>query len=115
MQDKLELSLLLDYYGAFLTDNRRELLGLSVNEDLSLGEIAELKRISRQGVRDALMHGERQLYDMENKLGLVARDAEIVGLLTQLRNEMSLRGIENKQIELILSRLEEITEGENGI
>lgn len=115
MQDKLELSMLLDYYGAFLTNNRRELLSLSVNEDLSLGEIAELKGISRQGVRDALIHGERQLYDMENKLGLVARDAEIAGLLVQLRSEISLQGIENKQIELILSRLEEITEGENGI
>lgn len=115
MQDKLELSMLLDYYGAFLTDNRRELLSLSVNEDLSLGEIAELKGISRQGVRDALIHGERQLYDMENKLGLVARDAKIAGLIAQLRSEISLQGIENKQIELILSGLEEITEGENGI
>lgn len=115
MQDKLELSLLLDYYGAFLTNNRRELLSLSVNEDLSLGEIAELKGISRQGVRDALIHGERQLYDMENKLGLVASDAKIADLIAQLRSEISLQGIENKQIELILSRLEEITEGENGI
>lgn len=115
MQDKLELSLLLDYYGAFLTNNRRDLLSLSVNEDLSLGEIAELKGISRQGVRDALLHGERQLYNMENKLGLVARDTEIAGLLMQLRGEISLQGIENEQIELILSRLEEITEGENGI
>ena len=29
MQDKLELSLLLDYYGAFLTEARREILSLS--------------------------------------------------------------------------------------
>lgn len=115
MQDKPELSLLLDYYGAFLTNNRSELLSLSVNEDLSLSEIAELKGISRQGVRDALLHGERQLYDMEAKLGLAARDAEIASLLAQLRNEISHQGIENVQIEFILSRLEEITEGENGI
>lgn len=115
MQDKPELSLLLDYYGAFLTNNRRELLDLSVNEDLSLGEIAELKGISRQGVRDALIHGERQLYDMESKLGLAARDAEIAGLIAQLRSEISIQSIENERIESILSRLEEITEGENGI
>ena len=56
MQNKLELSLLIDYYGEFLTDNQCEMLKLNCEEDFSLAEIAEQKGISRQGVRDAL-HG----------------------------------------------------------
>ena len=41
MQNKLELSLLIDYYGAFLTDNQCEMLKLNCEEDFSLAEIAE--------------------------------------------------------------------------
>ena len=59
MQNKLELSLLIDYYGAFLTDNQCEMLKLNCEEDFSLAEIAEQKGISRQGVRDALQRGEK--------------------------------------------------------
>ena len=45
MQNKLELSLLIDYYGAFLTDNQCEMLKLNCEEDFSLAEIAEQKGI----------------------------------------------------------------------
>ena len=45
MQNKLELSLLIDYYGAFLTDNQCEMLKLNCEEDFSLAEIAERGRV----------------------------------------------------------------------
>ena len=44
--------LLLDIYGGLLTERQRSLLTLHLEDDLSLGEIAELEGISRQGVRD---------------------------------------------------------------
>ena len=53
MQNKLELSLLIDYYGAFLTDNQCEMLKLNCEEDFSLAEIAEQKGISRGLIRPA--------------------------------------------------------------
>ena len=34
-QDKLELSLLLDYYGSFLTEKQRDIICLWVDEDMS--------------------------------------------------------------------------------
>ena len=77
MKDVLELSLLLDYYGAFLTENQRELIALSCEEDLSLSEIAEQKGISRQGVRDSIARGEKTLVEMENKLHLIERDEKL--------------------------------------
>ena len=73
MQDHIELSLLLDYYGEFLTERQRALMQLSVQEDLSLAEIAELEGISRQGVRDAIKRGEEQLRLMETRLRLIHR------------------------------------------
>ena len=76
MAKDLQVALLLDYYGALLTDKQRDFISLYYDEDLSLSEIAENEGITRQGVRDAIKRAEAQLFDMENKLGLVARFEE---------------------------------------
>ena len=65
----LKISLLLDFYGAVLTDKQLDALELYYNEDLSLAEIAQHTKITRQGVRDAIKRGEAILLEMEEKLG----------------------------------------------
>ena len=72
--DATELILLYDYYGALLTDRQRECFELRYNQDLSLGEIAQELRISRQGVHDNLTRTEALLHNMEEKTGCVRRD-----------------------------------------
>ncbi|MEE0800490.1 MAG: YlxM family DNA-binding protein [Gemmiger sp.] len=69
----LEFSVLLDYYGPVLTDKQRNILSEYYNDDLSLAEIAENYGITRQGVRDAIKHGEATLTEMEQKLGSARR------------------------------------------
>ena len=113
-QDKLELSLLLDYYGSFLTEKQRDIICLWVDEDMSLAEIAEMKNISRQGMRDAIQRSEKQLNDMENKLGLVRRDGEIRKLLEDLASELRSSSA-NAQAHELIEKLISIMEGENGI
>ena len=113
-QDKLELSLLLDYYGSFLTEKQRDIICLWVDEDMSLAEIAEMKNISRQGVRDAIQRSEKQLNDMENKLGLIRRDGEIRKLLENLDSELRSSSV-NAQANELIEKLISIMEGENGI
>ena len=44
---------------------------------MSLAEIAENEGITRQGVRDAIKRAEGQLYQMEERLGLAKRFAEV--------------------------------------
>ena len=73
-QKNLEFSVLLDYYGAVLTDKQRSILTEYYDEDLSLAEIAENYGITRQGVRDAIKHGEATLTDMESRLGYARRE-----------------------------------------
>ena len=73
MERRIELNYLLDFYGPLLTENRREILRLYCEEDLSLAEIADQLQITRQGVSDAVNKAKRQLNDYESKLGLVAR------------------------------------------
>ena len=68
-----EANLLLDFYGPLLTEHRREMLALYLQEDLSFQEIADQEGISRQGVADQVAKARAQLTEYEQKLGLVAR------------------------------------------
>ena len=48
-------------YGQLLTEKQREMFEDYFGLDLSLGEIAELRGVSRQAVKDSLSHTEKQL------------------------------------------------------
>ena len=84
MTDKAELSLLLDYYGSFLTKRQCELMRMSADDDMSLSEIAEQVGVSRQAVRDSLSKASEQLASMETSLGLMARDMKLRGVISKL-------------------------------
>lgn len=71
--DRTTSLILLDLYGALLTERTREVLDLYLSEDLSLGEIAENLSISRQGVHDTLSRGLASLQDSESRLQLLER------------------------------------------
>jgi len=71
--ENLDISLLLDFYGEILTFRQREMLELYYDQDMSLAEISEHAGITRQGVLDAIRRAEKQLFEIEEKLGLVAR------------------------------------------
>ncbi len=73
MAKNLEISVLFDFYGDMLTDKQKDLIDLYYNQDLSLGEIAEIENITRQGVRDSIKRGEAYLLELEEKLGLLQR------------------------------------------
>ena len=87
--EKLNLSILFDFYGDVLTERQKEIAYLSFDEDLSLREISEITGITPQGVRDSLRKSKAILVDLENKLGLSEKFME-----------------EKKNIDYIVSRLE---------
>ena len=72
--EAVETILLFDYYGRMLTDKQKEYLDLRYNQDLSLGEIAEIMCVSRQAVFDNLTRTEALLHRMEENIGCVKRD-----------------------------------------
>ena len=71
--ERLEFSLLLEFYAGLLTERQRELIDLYYNDDLSLSEISELTGITRQGVRDGIKKAEGMLLSYEDKLGMYAQ------------------------------------------
>ena len=72
--DAYELALLFDTYGGMLTDKQRECFDMRYNQDLSLGEIADMLGVSRQAVNDNLKKTEALLRRMEENIGSVKRD-----------------------------------------
>ena len=72
--DAFELTLLLDYYGGMLTDKQRDCFDMRYNQDMSLGEIAQMQGVSRQAVHDNLVRTENLLRRMEENIGCVKRD-----------------------------------------
>lgn len=89
-----------DFYGKTLTEKQREIIDLYYFKDLSLSEIGENLKISRQAVYDNLKRAERQLRQLEQQLGLVER-------FIKERDKFSRAA---KQIDRIIERLEEIKE-----
>lgn len=69
--DKTELTGLWDAYGGVLTPTQRELCDLYFNYDLTVSEIAEEKKISRQAVSECLQNCKKQFEELEEKLGIV--------------------------------------------
>lgn len=65
-------SLMYDFYGSLLDENKREIMDLYHEDNLSLAEIAEELDLTRQGVHYALKKAERSLEKYESALGLVA-------------------------------------------
>ena len=82
--DAFELVLLFDTYGGMLTDKQRECFDMRYNQDLSLGEIAEMMGVSRQAVNDNLKKTEALLRRMEENIGSVKRDNEIRNALREI-------------------------------
>lgn len=104
----LDRSLLLDFYGELLTEKQREYCDLHWNEDYSLGEIAQLGGLSRQGVWDILRRGEASLREMEDKTGFVRRHLERRAEIQRLHRELSALLPEDDRSRQLLARLDNL-------
>lgn len=98
MAKDLSICLLLDFYGALLTDKQREVINYYYNEDLSLAEIAEHTGITRQGVRDSIKRGEAILLETEAQLGFARRLGGARRSLAEIRKALELINRYNQRI-----------------
>ena len=91
MEKIVTQGMLYDFYGPLLTEHQREIYEMIVNDDMSLGEIADEKKVSRQAVHDIVKRCDKILVNYEEKLHLVKRFLN-----------------SKKSLELIESRLDSI-------
>jgi uncharacterized protein len=87
LEGRTVIARLLDIYAEMLTDHQRDLLRLYYHDDLSLGEIADRRGVTRQAVFDSLRRSVAELRHLEDRLRFLAdRDRR-----ARAREEVSAR------------------------
>ncbi len=106
--DKIEhMNVLLDRYGALLTEAQHSILSDYYKFNLSITEISDNRKISRAAVGDAIKVSEKKLCEFEDKLHCVSNSINAISLLEQLKCA------EGKNKALLMEKLRELLE--NGI
>lgn len=109
MEDRVEISLLMDLYGPLLTEKQYKIMELYYNEDLSLAEIAELNNTSRQAIHDLIKRCYKQFLSYEEKLNLLKKSFKqeeiIINLLNDLKDKYSLSTEDYNKYKNILEEL----------
>ena len=100
--NKIEQSLMLDYYGDLLTQHQVDILDEYFNEDLSMNEIADNYQISKAAVQDLIKRSMQQLDNYEKVLKLIEKDKKLSDILLEMKNE------DNKLLDKYIKKLEKI-------
>lgn len=84
MEEKVKISILLEIYGKLLTPKQYEFMHYYYNEDLSLSEIADNNKITRQAVRTILLKSKNKLEEYEDKLKFFQKEKNIKNQIKEL-------------------------------
>lgn len=88
---------LFDLYGSMLTEKQKSNFVLYYQEDLSLGEIAELEKVSRNAIYDNLKRTEKILLNMEEKIGFSEKKIVIKEDLRKILKDIGKMQEKNKE------------------
>lgn len=109
MDDRVEISLLMDLYGSLLTEKQSNIMDLYYNDDLSLAEISELNNTSRQAIHDLIKRCYKLLLSYEDKLHLLQkslnREKKIMDLQKYLKDNCAVNEEQLTEISKILEDL----------
>ncbi|WP_273420543.1 YlxM family DNA-binding protein [Veillonella caviae] len=106
MEERVLISLLLDFYGPLLTDKQRLSLQLHHENDMSLGEIADELGVSRQAVHDNLQRARHILNDYESKLHLVAQYEMREQVIQELKETLPVEVLSQVKVQQLLTQME---------
>ncbi|WML35114.1 putative DNA-binding protein [Clostridium sp. OS1-26] len=105
MEERIQLSILLDLYGELLTEKQKNIMELYYNDDLSLAEISELTNTSRQAVHDVIKRCHKLLLQYEEKLELMKQKLKMEEVKVFLLNSIDLLNTKNNENSRLLDEM----------
>ncbi|MFC6322292.1 YlxM family DNA-binding protein [Companilactobacillus baiquanensis] len=110
IDETTKVNLLYNFYHSLLTKKQSEYLNLYYVEDLSLGEISEQLKVSRQAVLDNLHRSVSLLESFEKELDLIKKTQEIDDISNKLEKIVSSRYPEDNELSELVNRISKINE-----
>jgi predicted DNA-binding protein YlxM (UPF0122 family) len=89
------LIILFDYYGELLTNKQKEYFKEYYFDNLTLSEIAENNKISKNAVSKELKLVSEKLLDFENKLNIYSKDKRIKRIIDKIEDNDIKQQINN--------------------
>jgi len=99
LKHKIYLSQLFETYQDLLTEKQRQYFNLTINEDLSLNEIAKNYNVSRTAIHDANQKTEKILIEFESKLNILATKLTLEKIVEQYEKT------ENKEVQQLVKKI----------
>ena len=87
LEKNLRYAKLFDLYSGLLSKNQLEIYSDFLNNDLTLSEVAENRKITRQAVKDVVSKVEQKLDEFESKLGFSKKLDDLLGQIKSLKKE----------------------------
>ena len=83
---RVEIAVLVKYYGSMLTEKQLHIIEMYVDNNLSLSEVSEELNITRQAVKNALDNAVSTLESIEDRLHFIERDDKIKNIINDETN-----------------------------
>lgn len=106
MEERVLVSLLIDFYGALLTEKQLQCIVLHHEDDMSLAEIADQLGVSRQAVHDNLQRAMQVLNGYEESLHLVRNYECREALIDKMRQELQAAVVDKAAMQQLLAQME---------
>ena len=88
LERRVYVNVLYDLYGPLLTERQKKVYEMRCFSDLSLGEIAEALKITRQAVHILVNRTVERLLTFEQELGIAARLERLENRIKELEDRL---------------------------